>query len=41
MRDLVEAIARALVDDSDSVSVTEVEGDATKLKRRAGLEILE
>ena len=27
MRDLVEFIARALVDDSDSVSVTEVEGE--------------
>ena len=76
MRELVEQIARALVDDSDSVNVTEVESDsvtvielrvaqsdigkvigkqgrtarairtilnanATKLKRRAVLEIVE
>ncbi len=76
MRELVEYIARALVDDSDSVNVTEVEGErvtvielrvaqgdlgkvigkqgrtaralrtilnanATKLKKRAVLEIIE
>ena len=29
MRDLVEYIARALVDDSDAVNVTEVEGERT------------
>ena len=28
MRDLVEQIAKALVDDSDNVKVTEVEGEA-------------
>jgi predicted RNA-binding protein YlqC (UPF0109 family) len=29
MRDLVEYVARALVDDMDAVSVTEVEGERT------------
>ena len=34
MRDLVEQIARALVDNPDEVSVAEVEGDRTILELR-------
>ena len=34
MRDLVEQIARALVDNPDEVSVAEVEGDQTILELR-------
>jgi uncharacterized protein len=37
MRDLVEQIARALVDDSDQVNVTEVEGEnVTVIELRVG-----
>jgi predicted RNA-binding protein YlqC (UPF0109 family) len=37
MRELVEQIARALVDDSDQVSVTEVEGEnVTVIELRVG-----
>ncbi len=37
MRELVEYIARALVDDSDAVKVTEIEGDkVTVIELRVG-----